>query len=61
LCFRIELLLLFYVKLLPNVFRDVIVSVQREAFLNVPDQILESIGVQFVMLLSNRILPAIGF
>jgi hypothetical protein len=35
--FPIKSLLLFRVKLLPNVFRDVIVTLQWEAFLNVPD------------------------
>ena len=57
----IESLLLFRVKLLPNVFRDVVVSLQREALLNVSDQTFELIGVQFVMLLANWILPAIAF
>ena len=55
-----QILLLFTIQLFAKVVRNVIVTLQQAAFLHMPDEPLEVMGLELIVFLANVVAPAIG-
>ena len=55
-----QILLLFTIQLVAKVIRNVIVTLQQAAFLDMPNEALEVIDFELIVFLANFVMPAIG-
>ena len=55
-----QILLLFTIELFPKVIRNVVVTLQQAAFLHIPNEALEMMGLELIVFLPNVVALTIG-